>query len=143
MSKGKKLTPQEVRNKMKSDKTLRRSLFADLCRHVERGYSLSCFPSLSDESIRTFIEAYPDEFNAEVLAQSLRTGQQNWEDIGYAQSKGTCLGNSRSWFLNMVNRYKWHDKVEVSAEHKGTVNVNVVNYASKRAPQHTVSNDTA
>jgi hypothetical protein len=143
MSKGKKLTPQELRKKMESDKSLRKRIFSELCRHVERGYSLDCFRSLSDQSIRTYLKLYPEEFNEEVLAESMRKGKETWEDIGYDQATGKCLGNSRSWFLNMVNRYSWRDKIEIEAEHKGTLQVQVVNYASKKASQDSEDNDVA
>ena len=62
-------------------------------------------------------------------------GKDYWETLGKRQSEGTCLGNSRSWYYNMSNRYGWRDKHDVQAEHKGSVNVNVISYASKK-PSH-------
>ncbi len=65
----------------------------------------------------------------------MREGRQAWEEIGHKQANGQCLGNSRTWFYNMANRYGWRDKIEVEAEHKGQVQVQVVSYASsKQAP---------
>jgi hypothetical protein len=130
--KGKKLTHKEKIMKLEADKNYRRSIFKDLCAHVARGYSLDCFPSLSIVSIRLYLKTYPEEFIQEELDNSLREGKIYWEDIGSRQANGNCLGNSRTWFYNMANRYGWKERLDIEAEHKGTVNVNVVSYASQR-----------
>jgi hypothetical protein len=83
-------------------------------------------------SIRLYLKTYPEEFIQEELDNSLREGKIYWEDIGSRQANGNCLGNSRTWFYNMANRYGWKERLDIEAEHKGTVNVNVVSYASQR-----------
>ncbi len=136
--KGKKLSCQERTEKLERDASYRKQIFKDLLVHISKGFSLDCFSALSENTIRTYIKQYPTEFVQEELEQAMRDGKESWEQIGYRQSNGSCLGNSRSWFYNMAHRYKWSDRVQVEAEHKGQVAVNVVSYASTKAPSDTV-----
>jgi hypothetical protein len=119
---------------MESDKIERKRIFKELLVHISLGYSLDCFPVLSDISIKEFVSKYPEEFVEEELIEAMRSSKLMWEDIGKKQSIGTCLGNSRSWYYNMVNRFGWRERMEVEAEHKGTIAVQVVSYASTREP---------
>jgi hypothetical protein len=130
--KSKKMSASERKAKIEKDKIERRKVFKELCDHVRQGYSLDCFGPLSDTSIRTYIKSYPEEFVEEELALAIRHAKAYWEQIGRRQSDGSCLGNSRSWYYNMANRYGWRDKVEIEAEHKGQISVNVVSYASSK-----------
>lgn len=133
--KGKKMTPRERGEMIAGDKNERRKIFKELCDHLKRGYSLDCFVPLSDFSIRKYLKLYPEEFCEEELQETLREGKVNWETIGMRQADGSCLGNSRSWYYNMANRYGWREKIDIEAEHKGQVSVNVVSYASKKVLQ--------
>lgn len=137
--KGKKLSHKERIAKLESDKNERRKVFNELLAHVRNGFSLDCFGPLSDQSIRNYLKAYPDEFVGEDLQNAMRLGKEYWEGLGRSQSNGSCLGNSRSWYYNMANRYGWREKLEVEAEHKGSVSINVVSYASKKTLNDTVS----
>lgn len=134
--KGKKMTASERVAKLEADKVERRKVFKELIAHIEAGYSLDCFPAISDVTVRKYMKVYPDEFIEEEIVTALRKGKLGWEEIGKKQATGQCLGNSRSWYYNMVNRYQWHEKSQVETEHKGQVNVNVVSYASSK-PSHT------
>ena len=135
---GKKLTGIKRKRKAEKDSAERKKIFAELCSHVKGGYSLQCFPPVSEHTIREWLKAYPEEFIEEELALALRAGQSGWEEIGRKQSNGSCLGNSRSWYYNMVNRYGWREKVDVTAEHKGAVQVQVINYSSQRDSEDSV-----
>ncbi len=130
--KGKKLSHKERIAKIEDDKTVRRKIFKELCDHVSKGYSLESFSGLSVESIRKYLKVFSEEFVQEELDNAFRNGREMWETIGYRQANGQCLGNSRTWFYNMANRYGWRDRVEVEAEHKGQVSVNVVSYATSK-----------
>lgn len=134
--KGRKMSAKEQMEKLESDKNERRKIFRELCNHVSAGYSLESFAPLSLPAIKRYQNLYIDDFPGDELEHALRRGRLEWESIGKRQSTGDCLGNSRSWYYNMANRYGWRDKLDVEAEHKGSVNVNVVSYASQRAPQH-------
>lgn len=128
----KEVSAKEHSEKIALDKIYREKLFRELCAHVSKGYSIDCFPPLSENSIREYLSLYKEEFCREKLDIALRKGKGFWEDIGTRQASGHCMGNSRTWFYNMAHRYKWSDRVDVSTEHKGTVAVNIVNYASKK-----------
>lgn len=114
------------------DKDERVRIFRDLCRHCEQGYSLDCFADLGREALETCLEAYKDEFSREKLAEAQRKGRAFWERVGRQQALGECLGNSRSWYYNMANRYGWRERVDMSTESKGALEVHVINYASSR-----------
>lgn len=133
--KGKKLTYKERIAKLESDAAERRRIFKELCDHVAQGLSLESFGPLSTTSIKTYMNLYKDEFIQEELDNAMRNGRDWWETIGKRQASGDCLGNSRTWFYNMANRFGWREKLDIEAEHKGSVNINVVNYSSKKALQ--------
>ena len=133
MAQGKKMTYKERMAKLHVCATSREKLFKDLLAHIRKGYSLDCFGPISETTVREFIRLYPKEFCEEELVEAMRGAKEHWEDIGHKQALGSCLGNSRSWYYNMVNRYGWHEKAQVETEHKGAVSVNVVSYASKKA----------
>lgn len=107
---------------------LRMECFNELLEHIEAGFSINCFESLSEAMIFEFLKNY-DEFCTMRLEISLRKAQSGWEKIGHEQATGKCIGNSRSWFYNMAHRYGWSDKVQVDANVKGNVNVSVINYS--------------
>jgi hypothetical protein len=129
--KGKKLTEKEKKQKLMDEKSYRRRIFSELLKHLEKGLSLDCFAELSEQTILEHCERYPEEFVKEKIIESGRKAKEMWETIGYQQSKGQCLGNSRSWVYNMINRYGWTDKTKIEQEVKGEVKVNIINYASK------------
>lgn len=136
--KGKKLTAKERREKLEADISERRKVFRELCDHIASGLSLESFGPLSDVTIKKYLSLYPEEFIEEELKDAMRRGRSYWESIGKRQANGDCLGNSRTWFYNMANRFGWREKLDIEAEHKGSVNVNVVNYSSKKPSQSTV-----
>lgn len=137
--KGKKLTHNERIAKLEADKIERRKIFKELCDHVSKGYSVESFGPLSVVSIRKYLNLFKEEFVQEELDNALRQGRDWWEGIGRRQAAGDCLGNSRTWFYNMANRYGWREKIEVEAEHKGQVNVNVISYATRKASDNSES----
>ena len=139
--KGKKLSAKERMAKLEKDAAERRRVFKELCDHLSKGYSLDCFPTMSDVTVRKFITLYPEEFVEEELVEAKRHGKLHWEGIGHRQALGSCLGNSRSWYYNMANRYGWREKVEIEAEHKGEVAINVISYATTKASKNDESND--
>lgn len=139
--KGKKITLKERLAKLEVDKTERRKIFKELCDHVAQGLSLECFAPISANTIRSYMKTYPEEFCEEELDNAFRQGRIWWEGIGRRQASGDCLGNSRTWFYNMANRYGWREKLEVEAEHKGQLSINVVSYASRKASVDKLEND--
>lgn len=130
---GRKLTTYEKSLKFAEEAGYRREIFQLLLKHVEKGFSLDSFEHASDDSIRKYLKLYKEEWNEEELRQAQRKGKGLWEDIGFRQANGQCIGNSRSWYYNMANRYGWREKLDIEAEHKGQVQVNIVSYATQRA----------
>lgn len=133
--KGKKLSIKERMAKLEGDKAERKKIFKELLDHVSSGLSMESFGPLSLTSVKTYLSSYPEEFVQEELDNAIRNSRSYWEDIGKRQANGQCLGNSRTWFYNMANRFGWREKLEVEAEHKGQVNINVVSYATQKARQ--------
>lgn len=133
--KGKKISTVERLEKLEADKSERRKIFRELLAHVEQGLSIESFGPLSDVSIKKYLNLYKEEFVQEELDEAKRKGRAYWEAVGKRQANGECLGNSRTWFYNMANRFGWREKLEVEAEHKGQVSVNVISYATQKALQ--------
>jgi hypothetical protein len=131
--KGKKLSSKERIEKLEHDKNERSKIFKELCAHLREGLSLESFAPIGPDSVRKYLQIYKEEFIQEEFEQALRAGRDCWEKIGKRQANGECLGNSRTWFYNMANRFGWREKLEVEAEHKGQVNVSIVSYATKKA----------
>ena len=139
--KGKKITNRERVARLAEDKNERRKIFKELCEHVERGLSLESFAPLSDVSVKKYLNLYPEEFIQEEFEEARRKGRDWWENIGRRQAMGDCLGNSRTWYYNMANRYGWREKIDIEAEHKGQVSVNVISYATQKSLERNDSND--
>ena len=86
-----------------------------------------------------YLEIYPEEFIWEDLEEAMRKGRQYWEHLGKRQADGTCLGNSRTWYYNMANRYGWAEKQQIETDNKHAIAVNVVSYASQKVSSNSES----
>ena len=137
MAKGKKVTYKERMEKLKTSASERSRVFKELCAHLKKGLSIDCFRDLSKKMIEEYLISYPEEFVGAELEEALRGGKETWEDLGYRQAAGSCMGNSRSWYYNMSNRYGWREKQEIDNKHTGSVQVNVVSYASTKGSTDT------
>lgn len=136
--KGKKLSYKEKVAKLEASANERRKLFDRLLAHLSRGYSFESFSEVSSRWLRRMLEVHKEDFSEEEIEQAMSQGRAWWEDVGHRQANGQCLGNSRTWYYNMSNRYGWREKVDVQAEHKGQVAVSIVSYAStKQSPSDT------
>ena len=135
--KGKKLSYQERVLKLESDASERRRVASALCKHLSEGYSVESFSELTTNSLKRYMNLYKEEFIPEEIELAVQQGRDMWESIGRKQATGDCLGNSRTWWLNMAHRYKWSDRVNIETEHKGSVAVNIVSYASSKVPTDT------
>jgi len=114
---------------LKTDKELQTLVSHELLQHVRDGFSLDSFKFLSVSEIG---EAVKEGWVCEKeLEKATREGKGYWEGLGRAQSNGTCIGNSKSWYYNMSNRYGWRDRFDVASEHKGNIEVSVVSYGLK------------
>jgi len=127
--KGKKRSADHLVTLFSSSPKERVRIFKRLLQHIERGLSADCFTEFCEQQIYENMEKYPLEWPRKDFVESTRKAKAMWEDIGYRQSNGSCVGNSRSWYYNMANRYGWSEKQKLEASHEGTVNVNIVNYS--------------
>jgi hypothetical protein len=132
MKKESKLSAKELAIQLQIDPNLRTDLFKKLLKHVKDGFSLDCFSLIGYDAIQKYLKEYPLEFVQEELDTAIREAKGFWEGIGRDQSIGKCMGNSRAWYYNMVNRYGWRERVDVKADVTGSVSVEVINYASKK-----------
>jgi len=137
MVKGRKLTYKERVSKLESDASERRRVATALCKHLAEGFSVESFSELTTNSLKRYMNLYKEEFIPEEIELAAQQGRDMWESIGRKQAMGDCLGNSRTWWLNMAHRYKWSDRVNIETEHKGNIAVNIVSYASSKAPTDT------
>ena len=135
--KGKKLSLKEKGEKIEHDQSYRRSICQALCKHLGEGYSLESFSEISTTSLKRYINLYKEDFPQEDIEQAMQKGRDTWERLGFAQANGQCIGNSRTWYYNMANRYGWREKIDIEAEHKGQLAVNIVSYASSKASTDT------
>lgn len=113
---------------MKDSADMRKEVFELLKMHLHSGFSMDCFTHLSLGEIHSFVSEYPCEFCAKQLEIVVREAKAGWENIGREQATGKCIGNSRSWYYNMQNRYGWTDKIDMKSDIKGNINVSVVKY---------------
>lgn len=107
----------------------RTKLFAKILEHIRSGFSLDCVKEIGPETLLVCLKEYPQEFDKDAFDAALREGKKGWEDIGKKQATGHCIGNSRAWVYNMINRYGWSDRLKVDADIKSQVSVQVVSYA--------------
>lgn len=130
MKKSKRLTGSALMAAFIDNATLQAEIFEDLRRHLKQGLSIDCFGPLSDTSIRECVKLYPDTWSEDALIETLREAKSGWETIGRRQADGSCMGNSRSWYYNMSNRYGWSDRQQVETKGTQQLNVNIVSYAA-------------
>ena len=127
--KGKRLTYKEKLARLHASKPERVALCSRLCQHLASGFSIDSFNEITADNMRTILEAYSEDFPRDDIECAMQAGRAMWENLGYKQAAGTCLGNSRTWFYNMSNRYGWSERTESKHEHKGAVAVQVVQYS--------------
>lgn len=130
---GKRTTQKELIDALHEKASERKRVFKELCVHLASGLSIDCFGPISESTIKTLLELYPGEFSHDELDVARRKAKNYWETLGKRQSDGSCLGNSRSWYYNMSNRYNWSDRQDIKQEHKGNVAVQVISYSRKAA----------
>ena len=99
-----------------------------LLEHLREGLSIECFGVLNKTTMGEAIKNYPESFDAGEIELAICAGQALWERLGYAQANGKNLGNSRTWYYNMSNRYGWSERSKVDIDAKQQVSVSIVNY---------------
>lgn len=124
-----KVTPSTVRYKLAVDSQEERTkIREELVTHLAKGLSIDSYIGLSKNHMKKLVDLYQQEFVGDDIDQAIQQGLLYWEELGRSQADGSCLGNSRTWYYNMSNRYGWSERSEVKSESKHNHTVNVVKY---------------
>lgn len=90
------------------------------CEHIEQGFSIASWPEADDDTIRTYIEKFPEDFDAEMIETAKRECLKFWEEMGINGTRGKIpFFNCASWIFNMKNRAGWTDRQSI--DHGGKV----------------------
>lgn len=135
MGKNKRPIERDLLLAMDKDNSLQVTVFEELTKHIRAGYSIDCFGPISSNCIEECVKAYPEVWSQARLVEAMRHAKCGWESIGRRQADGSCLGNSRSWYYNMSNRYGWSDRQEVKTTGTQAVNVSIVSYQAAKPTQ--------
>lgn len=129
MKKYEQYTYKERREALKDDEQFRAWIHNKLLQHLREGFSFESLGILANSTMKEAIKNYPESFDLEEIENAMNEGQDMWERLGHAQSNGKNLGNSRTWFYNMANRYGWSERSKVDIDAKQQVQVQVISYA--------------
>lgn len=106
------------REKYKTGKE-RREMCLKFMKHVEKGYSVDCFPECDFATIKRYMAKYPVEFESDQIAQSKRVGRRLLEGIGLTGTIGKIKGfNAKSWEFLMNNKYGWRNRQDITSDDK-------------------------
>jgi len=98
----------------------RKAACKSFCKHIAQGYSIDSWPEASDDTIRTYIDRYPEDFDPEMISKAKRECLLFWEKQGILGMQGKIpFFSAGSWIFNMKNRAGWRDKVD--HDHGGKV----------------------
>lgn len=97
----------------------RKELCDKWCDHLINGYSKSSFPYCDDETFKSYVKKYPDDFASDKIEKAERISKMFWEGLGIDGTIGNIDGfNSSSWKFNMVNRFGWKEKTDLTTKDK-------------------------
>jgi hypothetical protein len=84
------------------------------CEYVRRGRSKKYYPEADENTIRRYMEKYPEEFRAEKIRDAERAGFAYIESIGFKGMTGGIKGfNATTWIWITKNKLNWRDKVQM------------------------------
>lgn len=98
----------------------RKAACKSFCEHISQGYSIDSWPDADDDTVRTYIDRFPEDFDPEMIAKAKRECLMFWEKAGMDGMNGKIpFFSAASWIFNMKNRAGWRDKVD--HDHGGKV----------------------
>ena len=108
----------------------RKAVCQALCDHLSQGLSMKCWPLSDPATVKSYIEEFPEDFDAEAIADAKRKGLLFWERLGIDGATGVNKDfNATSWIYNMKNRYPrdWADRIvqEQTGKDGGPIESNV------------------
>jgi hypothetical protein len=128
MKKYEDYTYRERRNALEDDEQYRTWIHKKLLAHLREGLSAQCFGIIDKTTMAEAIKNHPESFDLREIEHAIDEGQAMWEKLGHAQANGKNLGNSRTWYYNMSNRYGWSERSKQEIDSKQAVTVSVVSY---------------
>jgi len=89
------------------------------CEHLMNGYSKESFPLCDPVTFRRYVKDFPKDFDTAKIQQTERMSRMFWEGMGIDGTRGKIDGfNSTSWKFNMVNRFGWKEKTDLTTKDK-------------------------
>jgi len=89
-----------------------------LVEHMKQGYSFESFSATIGthrDTLYEWVKVQPAFSDAKKRARE--GGQFMWEKMGIAGANGKLPNfNTGAWIFNMKNRFRWTDRVELSAD---------------------------
>ncbi|MGR3220201.1 MAG: hypothetical protein ACUZ8H_10345 [Candidatus Anammoxibacter sp.] len=83
------------------------------CDHISAGYSIKSWPEADNETVKRYIDNFPEDFSYEQISEAHRTSLLFWEKLGVAGVTGKLKGfNAPTWIFNMKNRAGWRDAMD-------------------------------
>lgn len=83
------------------------------CEYLRRGRSKRYYPEADENTIKRYMEKYPEEFRPEKIKDAERAGLAYIENIGFKGMTGAIKGfNATTWIWITKNKMNWRDKVE-------------------------------
>jgi hypothetical protein len=128
MKKYEDYTYKERRQALKDDEKYRDWIHVRLLEHLREGLSIDCFGIIARQTMSEAIKNHPESFDVEEIELAIEQGKAMWEKLGHAQANGKNLGNSRTWYYNMSNRYGWSERSKQEIDAKQNVTVSVISY---------------
>jgi hypothetical protein len=129
MKKYEDYTYKEKKEALKEDQKYREWIHSKLLQHLREGFSPESLGIVAASTLQEYIKKHPETFDLGEIETAMNEGRNMWERLGHAQSNGKNLGNSRTWFYNMANRYGWSERSKVDVDAKQAVTVQVISYA--------------
>lgn len=97
----------------------RQKLGEDWCEHLRNGYSKESFPPCDPQTFKRYLKEFPEDFDTDMIEKAERKSRMYWEGIGHDGTIGQIERfNASSWKFNMVNRFGWHEKNDVTTNGK-------------------------
>ena len=91
----------------------------DMCDRIQEWYAqgdsnvqVAHKLDICKETLYAWIQQYP-EF-AEAVKRGTTASEHWWTDLGTRQCKGEFKGSEKIWQMNMTNRFKWQNQVNVA-----------------------------
>ena len=115
--KGRSGPPEGNTNSMKyKTPEERRALFDAAVAHLEQGLDKQSFEPCAWATFERYCAEYPDEFDADRIAQAIRKGRQIIEKMLMSAAIGKTKGNPATLIFLAKNKIGYRDRVQVMGD---------------------------